>query len=69
MSAHRGWLAALKGASDIVIQHCRNSSARELKIIAAILESPAIDKILSHLDLDPEPLPKTERDPRHSFAF
>jgi hypothetical protein len=29
----------------------------ELKIIAAILERPVIDKILTHLGLDPQPPP------------
>jgi len=30
-----------------------------LKIIAAILERPVIEKILTHLGLEPPPLPKT----------
>ena len=30
----------------------------ELKIIAAILERPVIEKILAHLGLDPPPSPK-----------
>jgi len=30
----------------------------ELKIIAAILERPVIEKILAHLGLDPQPPPK-----------
>jgi len=30
----------------------------ELKIIAAILERPVIEKILTHLGLDPQPPPR-----------
>ena len=39
------------------MQHCPNCGAGELKIIAAILERPVIEKILSHLGLDPQPPP------------
>jgi hypothetical protein len=37
------------------MQYCPNCGAGELKIIAAILERPVIEKILSHLGLDPQP--------------
>jgi hypothetical protein len=37
------------------MQHCPNCGAGELKIIAAILERPVIEKILTHLGLDPQP--------------
>jgi len=40
---------------DIDMQHCPNCGAGELKIIAAILERPVIEKILSHLGLEPPP--------------
>jgi hypothetical protein len=40
------------------MQRCPNCGGGELKIIAAILERPVIEKILSHLGLDPQPLPK-----------
>ena len=40
------------------MQHCPNCDAGELKIIAAILEWPVSEKILSHLGLDPQPPPK-----------
>jgi hypothetical protein len=43
---------------DIDMQHCPNCGAGELKIIAAILERPVIQKILHHLGLDPQPPPK-----------
>lgn len=32
---------------------CPNCGAGELKIIAAILERPVIEKILTHMGLDP----------------
>ena len=37
------------------MQHCPNCGAGELKIIAAILERPVIEKILAHLGLDAQP--------------
>jgi hypothetical protein len=37
------------------MQHCPNCGGGELKIIAAILERPVIEKILGHLGLDPQP--------------
>jgi hypothetical protein len=40
------------------MQHCPNCGAGELKIIAAILERPVIEKILTHLGLDPQPPPR-----------
>ena len=42
---------------DIDMQHCPNCGGGELKIIAAILERPVIEKILTHLGLDPQPPP------------
>jgi len=48
----------LKHVFDIDMQHCPNCGAGELKIIAAILERPVIEKILSHLGLDPQPPPR-----------
>jgi len=43
---------------DIDMQLFPNCGAGELKIIAAILERPVIEKILTHLGLDPQPPPK-----------
>jgi hypothetical protein len=40
------------------MQHCPNCGGGELKIIAAILERPVIEKILTHLGLDPQPPPR-----------
>ena len=56
---HRmSWARLLKRVFDIDMQHCPNCGAGELKIIAAILERPVIEKILTHLGLDPQPPPK-----------
>jgi len=48
----------LERVFDIDMQHCPNCGGGELKIIAAILQRPVIEKILSHLGLDPQPPPK-----------
>ena len=40
------------------MQHCPNCGAGELKIIAATLQWPVIQKILDHLGLDPQPPPE-----------
>jgi hypothetical protein len=53
-----GWPRLLKRAFDIDMQLCPNCGGGELKIIAAILERPVIDKILTHLGLDPQPPPR-----------
>jgi len=45
-------------ALDIDLEHCPNCGAGELKIIAAILERSVIEKILTHLGLDPQPPPR-----------
>ena len=51
------------------MQHCPNCGAGELKIIAAILERPVIEKILANLGLDPHPPPKgSAREPGLNFA-
>jgi hypothetical protein len=56
---HRmGWARLLKRVFDIDMQHCPNCGGGELKIIAAILERPVIEKILAHLGLDPQPPPR-----------
>jgi hypothetical protein len=43
---------------DIDVQHCPNCRGCQLKIIAAILERPVIENILTHLGLDPQPPPR-----------
>jgi hypothetical protein len=40
------------------MQHCPNCGNGELKIIAAILDQPVIEKILGHLELDLQPPPR-----------
>ena len=50
-----GWARLLERVFDIDMQHCTNCGAGELRIIAAILERPVIEKILTHLGLDPQP--------------
>jgi hypothetical protein len=52
------WARLRKRVFDIDMQHGPNSGAGELKIIAAILERPVIEKILTHLGLDPQPPPR-----------
>ena len=56
---HRiSWARLLKRVFDIDMHTCPNCGAGALKIIAAILERPVIQKILEHLGLDPQPPPK-----------
>jgi len=56
---HRiSWARLLKRVFDIDMQHCPNCGSGKLKIIAAILERPVIEKILTHLGLDPQPPPR-----------
>ena len=52
------WARLLKRVFGIDMQHCPNCGSGELKIIAAILERPVIEKILTHLGLDPQPPPR-----------
>ena len=49
------WARLLERVFDIDMQHCPNCAVGELKIIAATLERPVIEKILTHLGLDPQP--------------
>jgi hypothetical protein len=51
--------SSLKLRFGIDMQHCPNCGGGELKIIAAILERPVIEKILTHLGLDPQPPPRS----------
>ncbi len=55
---HRiSWARLLERVFDIDLQHCPNCGVGELKIIAAILGRPVIEKILTHLGLNPQPPP------------
>jgi hypothetical protein len=59
----------LQRVFQIDMQHCPNCGAGELKIIAAILERPEIQKILDPLGLDPQPPPKSRaREPGPHLA-
>lgn len=53
-----GWASVLERMFDIDMRHRPNCGARDLKIIAAVLERPAIEKILTRLGLDPQPPPR-----------
>jgi hypothetical protein len=52
------WAKLLKRMFEIDMEHCRNCGS-ELKIIAAILEQPVIEKILTHLGLQALALPRS----------
>jgi hypothetical protein len=49
------WPRLLKRVFDIDMLHCPNCGGGELRIIAAILERPVVEKILTHLDPQPPP--------------
>ena len=51
------WARLLKRVFDIDLEHCPNCGG-ELKIIAAILEQPVIEKILRHLGLQARAPPR-----------
>ena len=57
------WARLLKRVFDIDMQHCPNCGAGELKIIAAILERPVNEKILTRLGLEPQAPPKAPERP------
>jgi hypothetical protein len=50
-------VAGIYGVFDLDMEHCPHCGGAELKIIAAVLERPVIEKILTHLGLDPQPPP------------
>ena len=51
------WAKRLKRVFDLDLDHCPNCGG-ELKIIAAILEQPVIEKILAHLGLQARAPPR-----------
>ncbi len=57
-SPRLAWARLLRRVLDIDMQHCPNCGGGELKIIAVSLERPVIEKMLTHLGLDPQPPPK-----------
>ena len=52
-----GWAKLLKRVFDLDLEHCPNCGGG-LKIIAAILEAPVIEKILTHLGLQARAPPR-----------
>ncbi len=51
------WARLLKRVFEIDLGHCPNCGG-ELKIIAAILEAPVIERILTHLGLSARAPPR-----------
>ena len=51
------WAKLLKRVFDLDLKHCPNCGG-ELRIIAAILEQPVIEKILTHLGLQARAPPR-----------
>ena len=51
------WAKLLKRVFDLDLEHCANCGG-ELKIVAAILEAPVIEKILTHLGLQARAPPR-----------
>ena len=56
--ARISWARLLKHVFQIDLEHCSNCGG-ELKIIAAILEVPVIERILTHLGLQARAPPRT----------
>jgi len=56
--ARISWARLLKRVFGIDMQHCPNCGTGELKVIAAILERPVIEKILAHLGWIRSPRPR-----------
>jgi len=56
--ARIGWTRLLKRVFQIDLEHCPNCGG-ELKIIAAIMEAPVIERILTHLGLQARAPPRT----------
>ena len=55
--ARISWARLLKRVFEIDLEHCPNCGG-ELKIIAAILEAPVIERILTHLGLQARAPPR-----------
>ena len=56
-SVRLSWAKLLKRVFEIDMEHCPNCGG-QLKIIAAILEQPVIEKILTHLGLQARAPPR-----------
>ena len=55
--ARLSWARLLKRVVEIDLEHCQNCGG-ELKIIAAIVEAPVIQRILTHLGLQARAPPR-----------
>lgn len=65
-----GWARLLKRLFDIDMSRCPNCGQGQLKRLAPILERAAIEKILTHLGIDPQPPPRGKaRMPRADQAW
>ena len=54
-----GWAKLLKHVVDLYLEHCPRCGG-ELNIIAAILEQPVIEKILTHLGVQARAPPRAQ---------
>jgi hypothetical protein len=61
-----GWAKLLKRVFNLDLTQCPHCGG-ELRIVAAILQRQAIEKILNHLGLDPQPPPRAPA--RGQMAF
>jgi hypothetical protein len=61
-----GWAKLLKRVFNLDLTHCPHCGG-QLRIVAAILQRQAIEKILNHLGLDPQPPPRAPA--RGQMAF
>jgi hypothetical protein len=61
-----GWAKLLKRVFDLDLTRCPHCEG-DLRIVAAILQRQAIEKILNHLGLDPQPPPRAPA--RGQMAF
>ena len=52
------WAKLLKRVFDLDLEHCSNCGG-EMKVIAAILEQPVIETILTHHGLQPRAPPRS----------
>ena len=59
------WAKLLRRVIDLNLEHCPNFGGK-LKMIAAILEQPMIEKILTHLGLQASAPPRA---PTHGRAL
>jgi len=55
------WAKLLKQVFEIDLEHCPNCGG-QLKVIAAIVEQPVIEKILTHLGLQARAPPRAPAD-------